>query len=309
MSVEFSAPMHIVLVALWGLLLTASTIVAWRNHRKPDRELVQRTQSWWVMIGLFSVALVAGKTLMVTLFGIISFLALKEFFSLIATRRADRKVLLWAYLAIPVQYYWIHTGWYGMFVIFIPVYMFLAIHARMLLTGHTEGFIRSASTIQWGMMVCIYTVSHAAYLLVMPEASEDMQTGAALLLYLVFLTQFNDVAQYVWGKCFGTHKVIPRISPNKTWQGLLGGVATTTLLAWLIAPWLAPFSDLDALLSGLLIGFGGFFGDITLSAVKRDMGVKDMGNTIPGHGGILDRIDSLTFAAPLFLHFIRYHYY
>lgn len=309
MPAEYATPMHIALAALWALLVFASGVVWWRNRCKPNRELVQRTQSWWVMIGLFSIALLAGKKLMVILFGVISFLALKEFFSLIATRRADRHVLLWAYLAIPVQYYWIYTGWYGMFIIFIPVYMFLAIHVRMLLTGHTEGFIRSASTIQWGMMVCIYTVSHAAYLLVMPEASGDMQMGAVLLLYLVFLTQFNDVAQYVWGKCFGRHKVIPKVSPGKTWQGLLGGMATTTLLAWLIAPYLTPFGIADAVLSGLLISLGGFFGDITLSAVKRDMGVKDMGNTIPGHGGILDRIDSLTFTAPLFLHFIRYYYY
>ena len=306
---EYSTPATIALAALWALLIAASVIVWRHNCQKPNRELVQRTQSWWVMIALFSGALVAGKGLMVTLFGVISFLALKEFFSLIATRRADRHVLLWAYLTIPIQYFWIYTGWYGMFVIFIPVYMFLGIHVRMLLTGHTEGFIRSASTIQWGMMVCIYTVSHAAYLLVMPEASGDMQMGASLLLYLVFLTQFNDVAQYVWGKCFGKHKVSPNISPNKTWQGLLGGVATTTLLAWLLAPYLTQFSAFDAILGGLLIGFGGFFGDITLSAVKRDIGVKDMGKTIPGHGRILDRIDSLTFTAPLFLHFIRYFYY
>lgn len=303
------SPLYIALLALWIILIGASIAVygIHRKNRGGKKELVQRTQSWWVMLAIFSLALLAGKKATILLFAIISFLAMKEFFSLIVTRRADRRVLLWAYLAIPLQYYWIYTGWYGMFVIFIPLYMFLAVHARMLMVGQMEGFIRSASIIQWGMMLCIYTIGHAAYLNVMPGTHDT--TGASLLLYLVFLTQFNDVAQYVWGKCLGKHKVIPLVSPNKTWEGLIGGIITTTLLAWLIAPYLTPFIPLHAVVAGLIISIGGFFGDITLSAVKRDIGVKDMGALIPGHGGILDRIDSLTFAAPLFLHFVHYNYY
>lgn len=125
----------------------------------------------------------------------------------------------------------------------------------------------------------------------------------------MLLTQLNDVAQYLWGKSLGRHKIVPKVSPNKTWAGFLGGVATTTLLAWLIAPWLTPLTEMESVLAGLLIGVCGFVGDVVISALKRDIGVKDSGSLLPGHGGILDRLDSLTYTAPLFFHFIRYLHY
>ena len=129
------------------------------------------------------------------------------------------------------------------------------------------------------------------------------------LLFLIFLTQFNDVAQYTWGKMFGRRKIIPGVSPNKTWEGFLGGVGTTFVMAIATAPLVTPFSLAHAAAAGLLIPVAGFIGDVTVSALKRDLGVKDTGSLIPGHGGILDRIDSLTFTAPLFFHFTRYFYY
>ncbi|MGH6960172.1 MAG: phosphatidate cytidylyltransferase, partial [Dongiaceae bacterium] len=125
----------------------------------------------------------------------------------------------------------------------------------------------------------------------------------------LILTEANDVAQYVWGKTLGRHKVIPRVSPGKTWAGVIGGVATTTLLSLLLAPRLTPLDHLHALAAGLLIGVAGFVGDISISAIKRDLAIKDSGTLIPGHGGVLDRLDSLTYTAPLFFHFIRYFYF
>ena len=133
--------------------------------------------------------------------------------------------------------------------------------------------------------------------------------GAGLVLFLVFLTQFNDVAQYVWGKLFGKHKIVPKVSPNKTWQGFLGGVFTTTVCAVLLSGLLTPLSLPMAVAAGLLISISGFIGDVTISALKRDIGVKDSGSLLPGHGGILDRVDSLTYTAPLFFHFIHYFYF
>src|SRR5690606_15731572 len=126
------------------------------------------------------------------------------------------------------------------------------------------------------------------------------------LLYLVFLTQFNDVAQYTWGRLFGRRPIVPVVSPKKTWEGFLGGLLTTTVAAVLVAPLVTPFDWQQAAASGLMIAAAGFIGDVTVSAVKRDLGVKDTGSLIPGHGGIMDRIDSLTFTAPLFFHFVRY---
>ena len=264
---------------------------------------------WWYIVGGFAIALFLERWLAVVALGLVSFVAFKEFLTLAPTRRADAKVLLWAYLAIPVQYSLAGGGHYGIFNVFIPVYAFLLLPIRMVLIGETHGFLRAVGSLQWGMMTCVFSLSHMAYLLVLPEAGNPNGGGVALLFYLVFLTQFNDVAQFVWGKRYGRTKVTPTVSPNKTLEGLIGGALTTMLLALTLAPWLTPMGHVQALAAGVLIGFGGFIGDVTISAIKRDLGIKDSGTLLPGHGGILDRIDSLTFTAPVFFHFVYYLYY
>jgi len=305
------AAVQLVLGALWTVLV-AATIVVWviarRRGLDARHELPCRVRSWWWIIGFFSLALLAGDTGAAWLFGLVSYLAFKEFVSLIPTRRADRRVLFWAYLAIPLQYYWTATAWYGMFIIFIPVYVALFLPMRMMLLGATDGFIRAAGTINWGLMTTVFGLSHAAYLLALPEQVAPAG-GTGLLLFLVLLTQLNDVAQYLWGKGLGGPKVVPAVSPGKTWSGFLGGVATTTGLALLLGPWLTPLQGWALTASGLLIGVFGFIGDLTVSAVKRDLGIKDTGSMLPGHGGILDRVDSLTYTAPLFFHYLYYLHY
>jgi phosphatidate cytidylyltransferase len=282
-----------------------ASAISWYLHRKGPAgkyvELRQRVQSWWIMVGVFGVAIAIDRMLSIAFFALVSFLALKEYLSLIPTRRADRRVLFWAYLSIPFQYYWIYRGWYGMFIVFIPVWVMLLLSARMVLIGETKDFLRAVGTLQWGLMLMVFGISHQAYLLVLG--------GAGLVLYLVVLTQLNDVAQYIWGKSFGRHRITPTVSPKKTVEGLIGGILTTTGLAVLLAPLLTPLDRWDSIAAGFMISTGGFLGDITISALKRDLGVKDSGQLIPGHGGILDRIDSLTYTAPLFFHFLRYYYY
>lgn len=309
---------HLTPNVLWALggvvavLVVASVIVALLCVARRDRdysELKLRMRSWWWMIGIFFGAILLSPTASVVFLGFVSFLAFKEYLSLIATRRADRRALFWAYLAIPIHFYWVGIAWYGMFIIFIPVYMFLLLPLRMVIIGETEGFLRAAGTLHWGMMTTVFSLSHMAYLLVLDPAKNPAGGGAGLLLYLVFLTQFNDVAQYTWGKLFGRHKVVPKVSPKKTWEGLIGGNLTTLILAVLVAPYLTPFNMLEAAGAGLIIGVFGFIGDVTISALKRDIGVKDSGTLIPGHGGILDRIDSLTYTAPLFFHYLYYLHY
>jgi phosphatidate cytidylyltransferase len=250
----------------------------------------------------------------------VSTLALREYLSLIPPRAADGRILSLVYASIPLQYLWIYWEWYGMFIIFIPVYLFLLIPAQFVLMGVTSGFVQSTSALHWGLMTTVFSISHAAYLLVLEPGktprwptnetipSATVVAGAGLLLFLVLLTELNDILQYVWGKSFGRAKVTPQVSPNKTWAGFLGGVATTTLLAALLGPQLTFMDWQHSMLGGLLIGLAGFAGDLSISAVKRDLGVKDSGTTLPGHGGILDRIDSLTYTAPLFFHFVWYGY-
>lgn len=300
------------LIGIWGILFAASLIVWLLKIIKPQNnydELVQRTKSWWIMIGIFTFALVINRTISFVFLGFISFLALKEFFSIIPTRRVDRSVLFWAYLTIPIQFYWAATSWYGMFIIFIPVYMFLFIPFRLVLSQKTEGFLKSVGTIQWGLMITVFALSHMAFLLTLSNQRIPNNAGAGLLLFLVFLTQFNDVAQYTAGKLFGKHKIIPLVSPKKTWEGLIGGMIMTVILSVAIHPLLTPFSIWVAIAAGLIISAAGFIGDVTISAIKRDLAIKDTGSLIPGHGGILDRVDSLTFTAPLFFHMVYYLYF
>jgi phosphatidate cytidylyltransferase len=295
--------------SIFGLLILASIVVALLNRYSQSDlgELRQRINTWWVMVIVFGLAMVLDRTFSLLFFGFVSFLALKEYFSLIPTRRADRRVLFWAYLAIPLQYYWVYAEWYGMFIIFIPVYCFLLLPVRMLLVGETEGFLRAIGTLHWGLMTTVFSLSHAAFLLILREKiPTGTLVGPGLMLYLVMLTQLNDVAQYLWGKSIGRNQIIPKVSPNKTWGGFLGGMLTILVLASLLGPILTPMNLWQSALAGLIISIGGFFGDINISAIKRDLGIKDSGTLLPGHGGILDRVDSLTYTAPLFFHYIYY---
>ncbi len=294
-----------------ALLVVASLIQFVLRLRRPEKdytELHQRITSWWWMIGLLFIFLVSGRNPAIVFFGFISFLALKEFVSIVPTRQADRNVVFWAYLSIPVQYYWVATAWYGMFIIFIPVYMFLFIPMRMVLKGETEGFIKSAGVLHWSVMLTVFSVSHVAYLLVLP-VKNSFAGGVGLVLYLLFMTQFNDISQYTWGKLFGKHKIIPKVSPKKTWEGFVGGLVTITVVAGFVAPLLTPLTRLEGFVAGVIISASGFIGDVVISSVKRDLHIKDSGTLIPGHGGILDRLDSLMYTAPLFFHYIYYLHY
>lgn len=305
---------RVVLIALGGVyaLLVLATAVVWAMGRggssEANRELSLRVRSWWWIITAFTVAIVINRAISTVFLAFISYLALKEYLSLIPTRRIDRAVLLWAYLAIPVQYYLAHIAWYGLFIIFIPVWMFLFFPVRMALGGKTEGFLRAVGTLSWGLAMTVFTLSHMAYLLASGDAV-NASGGAGLLFFLVFLTQFNDVAQFCAGKLMGRRRVVPSVSPGKTWEGLAGGIAATIAVAAAIGPHLTMMDGAWSALAGAIIAIAGFLGDITLSAVKRDLGVKDSGAMLPGHGGVLDRVDSLTYAAPVFFHFLYYFFY
>jgi len=203
-----------------------------------------------------------------------------------------------------LQYLWIAREWYGMFIIFIPVYMFLLLPLQLMLIGITAGFVASAAQIQWGLMAFVFGLSHLAYLLTMPAVPGSTADGRSLVLFVVFVTEMSDVLQYVWGKLAGRHRILPTVSPHKTWEGFLGGVATTALLSPGVR-FLTPFSVGETIGVTLLVTTLGFCGGGVMSAVKRDFLVKDFGALIPGHGGMLDRADSLLFAVPVAYYFLK----
>lgn len=304
----FSGKSGIVLLIILGILAFATLIVSVIFRTKTSQELKDRVYSWWIIIGAFILGAMLNTTVAMFFFALISYLALKEYFTLIPTRRTDRRIIFYAYLSIVFQYWFAGAQWYGMFIIWIPVYLFLLLPFRQVLIGETQGFLENTSRVQWGLMMFVFGLSHLAYMMTLPAVAGHDVGGKELVLYLVVLTELNDVLQYLWGKAFGKHKIVPKVSPNKTVEGFLGAFVTLSALA-VVFSFLTPFTTLQALAAGMLISGAGFVGDVVISMVKRDIGVKDSGHLLPGHGGILDRVDSLTYTAPLFFHFTYYLYY
>lgn len=264
-----------------------------------------RLKAWWVMIGLIALAIWAGDWGVILLFGFISFQSLREFVSLTHTRRGDHRALIWSfYVFLPLQYVLVANHWYGLFAILIPVYAFLLLPISASLGADTTRFLERAAKVQWGLMICVYCISHVPALLTL-EIEGYAGANALLIVFLVLTVQSSDVFQYVWGKLLGKHKLAPAISPSKTLEGLVGGVVSATLVGAALW-WITPFTPLQAGLIALVINIMGFFGGFVLSAIKRDRNVKDWGSMIEGHGGMLDRVDSISFSAPIFFHIVRY---
>jgi phosphatidate cytidylyltransferase len=286
-------------------------LIAWRSKHERSRQTIQnlnaRINAWWVMCGIFAISVLVGQIGSVILFALISFLALREFITLVPTRPADHRALLWSFFLItPLQYLLVAIHWYGLFAILIPVYAFLFLALRVAMSGDTTHFLSRVSAIQWALMICVYSLSYAPALLTL-SFNGHAHPGPTLLLFLVIVVQGSDVLQYIFGKLFGRRPIAPHVSPNKTVEGFIGGVAAATLLGALLW-WATPFTIWQAGLQALLIALSGFGGGLVMSAIKRDRGIKDFGTIIAGHGGILDRVDSLTFAAPIFFHVTRFFF-
>jgi phosphatidate cytidylyltransferase len=291
------------LATVAGLVLRARTRTD--AGRRTVANLNARTRAWWVMVALLGAALWAGHGATIFLFAVISFLALREMITLTPSRRADHHTLFWAFFVmVPLQYYLVYAGRYGLYSIVLPVYGFLFLALRSTFTGDYTNYLERTAKIQWGVMICVYCLSHAPAITTLPFRNFG-PGGWRMLVFLVGVVQMSDVLQYVWGKLLGKRKIAPHISPNKTWEGFVGGVLAAAALG--AAAWkLTPFTPLQAFGMALTIALLGFAGGIVMSAVKRDAGVKDYGHLIEGHGGMMDRVDSLSFAAPVFFHVCRF---
>jgi phosphatidate cytidylyltransferase len=266
-----------------------------------------RIDAWWAMVIAVGLAFLCGKAGVMILFGLLSLLALREFVTLTYTRRSDHLALALAfYIALPVQYALIWIEWYGLFSIFIPVYGFLILPIVAALRADPTRFFDRIAAVQWALMLAVFCLSHVPALLTLQIPGFE---GRQLLLiaFLVIVVQSSDVLQYIWGKLLGRRKIAPTLSPSKTWEGFIGGVLSASLLGAALW-WITPFSIVEAGLIALLVNLMGFFGGLVMSAIKRDHGVKDWGHLIAGHGGVLDRLDSVLFSAPVFFHVVRYVY-
>ena len=266
-----------------------------------------RINAWWVMILIIFAAAALGFYGVIGLFFVISFMALREFLSLLYIRRGDHLALAACfYVILPLQYFLVAIDWFSMFTIFIPVYGFLFLPILSALLGDTAHFLDRSTKVQWALMISVFCISHIPAILTLDiEGFEGKKL--LLMIFLILVVQSSDVLQYVWGKLFGKHKIAPKLSPSKTVEGFVGGVVSASVLGGLLY-WLTPFNPVQAVLMSLLICIMGFLGGLVMSAMKRSMGVKDWGNMISGHGGMLDRMDSLCFAAPIFFHVVRYYW-
>ena len=300
-----------VFVVIFLVLIVASVIGQWLRYKKGlDEQVVNnlnaRIYAWWVMVSVLLLAFLFGKAGVTVLFFMVSFAALWEFFILLRKDGCDRKVMAFCFcFLLPLQYYFVFVGWNNMFFVFIPVYGFLLLPFVVGLNGWVERFWETTAKIQWTVMISVFCLSHVPALMNLNIEEFSKEQNILMLVFMLVVVQASDVLQYVWGKTIGKRKIAPSLSPSKTIAGTVGGVASATLVAVLMSP-ITPFSLLQSALIGLGICLMGFLGGLVMSAIKRNYGVKDWGNIIKGHGGMLDRVDSICFAAPTFFYIVRY---
>ncbi|WP_436874046.1 phosphatidate cytidylyltransferase [Kosakonia sacchari] len=308
--INVDSDLRLLLSGLFGLLTVASVIgflLSRRYQNATIANLNARIRAWWLMCTVSVITMLVGPIGSVVLFALMSFFALRECITLMPTRRGDHEALFWCFFIIlPVQYVLVGIQWYSVFVIFIPVYTFLFIPARVAIAGDTQHFLERSAKIQWSLMMAVYCVSHAPALLMLSIPGYSGE-NIKLVLFMMIVVQISDVLQYVFGKLCGKRPIVPKLSPNKTVEGFVGGILSASLVGaglW----WITPFNPWQAFVISLLITLLGFLGGLCMSAIKRDRGVKDFGAMLEGHGGMMDRIDSLCFAAPIFFHVVRYYF-
>jgi len=357
---------NILLGSVLGVLI-AAYFVGRALRRQPEstinpaviRTFNLRVRAWWMMAAILIAGFLLDYTATVILFGLVSFWALREFITMTPTRRGDHRTLFWTFFVFtPLQYVLVRLGreYYGLYTVMIPVYASLFIPARIAIAGDPKRFLERVAKIQAGLLICVYSLSHAPALLDLPltdssgrpwslgtateetdatpapttnsdlatekakspdskrpsdtpidTSDEPTGSNAGLLFYFILIVQLNDVFQYAWGNLLGRHVIAPGINASRTWEGVIGGALSTMLVGALLW-WATPFQMWEAACMSLAVALMGFAGGMTMSAIKRDRGVKDYGTLVSGHAGVLDRIDSICFAAPVFFHLTRYFF-
>jgi phosphatidate cytidylyltransferase len=307
------APQDWALAAVVVVLLGTATVVGQVVRRQPHLGLNaaavdtfnRRVRAWWVIAALLAIAFFS-PIVSVALFGLMSFWALREFITLTPTRPGDHRALFWVFFFFtPLQYVLVAYNNYELYSILIPVFAFLFIPARVALAGDFKRFLERVAKIQSGLLICVYCLSFAPALLYLQVPGGGSSATARLLFFFVTMALLSEAFQFLWSQLYGRHVIAPSINAARTWEGLVGGSASTAL-AGMALYWATPYRDLwQAAFMSMLVAVMGFAGAMTMSAIKRDRGVRDYGTLIEGHSGVLDRIDAICFAAPVFYHVSR----
>ena len=335
-----------IVVSVLGIMYLVAVVL--RRQRPPGvdaaivRVFERRVRAWWMMSAILVCSFLPNQRwLPVTLFGLISFWALREYVTMTPTRRGDHRALFWVFFIFtPAQYILVGLGvdFYPYYSIMIPVFASLLLPARIAITGDPKRFLERSAKIQVGLLICVYSLSFAPALIdlrlqeVEPpakatsnegtdnglsetttattgsiDAPKEYETNEGLLFYFVLVVELCNVFQFVWGKLMGRHIIAPLINTNRTWEGAIGGITSATIcgiLLWFVTP----FSLWGAACISMVTATMGFCGSMVMSAIKRDRGVSDYGTLVQGHAGVLDRIDAICFAAPVFYHLAPFFY-
>ena len=291
------------------------------------RRFNHKLRVWWMMAAILLIGFLFSRIGVVVLFGFVSFWALREFITITPTRRGDHRTLFWVFFIFtPLQYLFIMLGsnpptwlgkvssidFYGLYSIMIPVYASLFIPARAAIAGDYKRFLERSAKIQFGLLICVYSLSYAPALLDL----QYIQTGTAVawtgsnvgvLVFFVLIAQLASVLERVWSKIAGRHVIAAKINASRTWEGFFGSMVTTGLIAASLF-WATPFLPWEAGVLGAVVTVMACGGMMTMSAIKRDRGVTDTGTLVQGHAGVLDQIDNICFAAPVFYHLTRFFF-
>ena len=315
-ELEAGQQVALLFVILFGvLLLVSAATVIWalrdRDAEQAERHLRFRRdlRALWIGTAVFWVAWMSGAFGATLLSGVISFLALREYITLVKTRRSDHRSLILAFFVVlPAQYLLVGTRHFDLFSVFIPVYMFLALPVVSAMAGDPERFLERNAKIQWGVMVCVFGLSHAPALLLL-EFPRYAGRGAFLLFFLVMVAGAAQIAQESASRRLRRRPLARHIDRSFSLRAFAIGVAAGGLLGAALY-WITPFKAPQALAMGFIAGASGTLGDFVMRALKRDAGVAHWGNApaITGAVGLLDRVAALCFAAPVFFHSVRWYF-
>lgn len=312
-----------------GIASVVGLVLSRREKMGVESTLIRRfnhkLRVWWMMSAIFLFGFLLGRVGVVVLFGLVSFWALREFITMTPTRRGDHRTLFWVFFIFtPLQYILIGLGsnppaalgggpdgidYYEFYSIMIPVYASLFIPARAAIAGDYKRFLERSAKIQAGLLICVYSLSYAPAILdlTLVTTGGTPWTGknASVLVFFVLIAQLASVFERAWGKIAGRHVIAERINASRTWEGFLGSMVTTGIVAASLC-WATPFHPWEAGILGAVVTVMACAGTMTMSAIKRDRGVKDTGTLVQGHAGVLDQIDNICFAAPVFYHLTRF---